>query len=181
MDLNLGNIEYVFTKLIYFYLHSFNMFTEEKVLENTFFENIVNNQEPALLYNPYRNSYISEEDINKVTTTKGAFVSGDSKWYYYHTLDGRLVFVLNIGDNWSWQLCSLEDEKYEIPIGRWNNLWSLEDGGFVYKGEAQLMPTFLQRSCTQFDCHCNEQGLRECSTYNSCCKCYKEFDKCICK
>lgn len=151
--------------------------------EKTFFENIVNSQEPAHLCQ-YRNAYISEEDLDRVTTTKGEFSdalvtgSGDSVWYFYHTLDGRHVFVINIGDKWSWQLGR---PGKTIGVNVNDDLWSWEDMPQLMLPQLMPQPTFLQRSCTPFDCHCKEQGLRECSTYNSCCKCYKDFDNCICK
>ena len=44
-----------------------------------------------------------------------------------------------------------------------------------------ILHTFLQRSCTGWDCKCIDQGLKPCSTYKICCKCYREFDECKCQ
>jgi hypothetical protein len=41
-----------------------------------------------------------------------------------------------------------------------------------------LQAPVLQRSCTMFDCHCNDIELRPCSTYNMCVKCHKDFIEC---
>jgi hypothetical protein len=139
------------------------------------FEEIVNNQSPALLERQCRNMYISQEDADRVKNNKGEHCcpvitgSGYSNWYFYHTMDDRLVFVIKIwnsnqqDENWSctWQYGVVDDidvETDDIP-----------------QGHPQLI-----RSCTRFDCHCPEQGIRACSTYNTCTGCYKEFEHCRC-
>ena len=75
-----------------------DLYLHPQILPN--FEEIVNNQTPAFLERQYRNMYVCQQDIDRVRNNRGehcfASVSGSgySSWYFYHTMDDRLVFII---------------------------------------------------------------------------------------
>jgi hypothetical protein len=157
------------------------------------FEEIVNNRPPAFLERQYRNMYILQEDIDRVRNNKGehcfAPVSGSGycSWYFYHTMDDRLVFIIETWRNeqkqWTWQY-GVPPER-EVPenivlddiVLDYDNDY---DNVIVEDLDLPQEPPELIRSCTRFDCHCPNEGRRACSTYSTCIGCYKEFENCDC-
>ena len=166
---------------------------ENRNLEEIF-EEIVNNEPESPLPRLYREMLVSQNDIDRVRNNRGEYCSapvsgsGYSGWYFYHTMDDRLVFmIVSYGDReyWSWQ--------YGVPpesVANWSLpatadiTWSLPQeyiNWSVPPEEEEIhAPLQLLRSCTRFSCACTEQGRRPCSTYSSCMGCYRSFDECIC-
>ena len=135
----------------------------------TNFEEIVN-RPPAPLDRQYREMVVDFESISRVENNRGEYCdapvsgAGYSSWYYYHTMDDRLVFIIEsygrLESSWSWQ--------YGSPPR------SHEEG--IPNQAPQLI-----RSCTRFDCNCVEEGRRPCSTYNLCVNCNRSFQDCDCQ
>jgi len=157
------------------------------------FEEIVNNRAPAFLERQYRHMYVVQEDIDRVRNNKGehcfAPVSGSGycSWYFYHTMDDRLVFIIETWANeqkhWTWQYGVppehevSEDIILDDIVLEYDNI-VVED--FIDETDGPQEPPRLIRSCTRYDCHCPEEGRRACSTYESCIGCYKKFENCSC-
>lgn len=158
------------------------------------FEEIVNNRHPAFLERRYRNMYVLQEDIDRVRNNRGehcfAPVSGSGycSWYFYHTMDDRLVFIIetlrNEQKHWTWQY-GVPPER-EVPVNivlddivlDYDN--DYDNNIIVEDLDLPQEPPELIRSCTRFDCHCQNEGRRACSTYSTCIGCYKEFENCDC-
>jgi hypothetical protein len=155
------------------------------------FEEIVNNQPSAFLERQYRNMYVLQEDIDRVRNNKGehcfAPVSGSGycTWYFYHTIDDRLVFIIetwvNHQKHWTWQYGVPPERELRADIFLDDIV--LDCDNLVVEDLEDLDiqgPPQLIRSCTRFDCHCAEGARRACSTYSTCIGCYKEFENCNC-
>jgi len=73
------------------------------------FEKIVTSKKEATLQRQYRDAYINYDDYWRVVNNKGEYSSfatsgsGYSQWYFYHTLDDRLVCVIKSFSSLSWQ------------------------------------------------------------------------------
>ena len=96
------------------------------------FENIVNNQPQAFLQRQYREMFVSHSDWQRVMDNRGEHCevavggSGYSQWFFYHTVDDRLVFVIRSfstnGDYWSWQMgqppqpVEMEEHLFDIEV-----------------------------------------------------------------
>ena len=72
------------------------------------FEEIVS-EPPARLPRQYRECAISDYEYWRVCSNRGASSnfgtsgSGYTNWYMYHTMNNRIVCVINSGNYWSWQ------------------------------------------------------------------------------
>lgn len=71
------------------------------------FEKIIKTSSNTL-QRQYRSMYITFHDYTNVFCDKGKYAavstegSGDSKWYWYHSLDGRYLFVIAGTYGWSY-------------------------------------------------------------------------------
>ena len=72
------------------------------------FENIIETSSINTLRRQYRKMYLTFHGFTKVYCDKGEYAavsvegSGNSKWYWYHALDDRYLFVINGTCGWSY-------------------------------------------------------------------------------
>ena len=111
------------------------------------FEEVVN-KTSTFLECQYRNMYVLKDEIDRVRNNKAEYciapVTGSDycSWYFYHTMDDRLVFIIeslaNEDKQWTWQYGVPPELEVHIVDG----------------------PPRLIRSCTRYDCHCLNEVMR---------------------
>ena len=130
------------------------------------FESIISKQKDEGHNNGIERSYksiiISLEEYEMVASSPGKFCllivddEGElfSEWYFYHSLDGRLVMFIKTIFPW-------------LDYNKSNISWSWQDKApsKPLEEEVCIMPSFLERSCTRFDCVCYKHGRKCCEIY----------------
>lgn len=83
---------------------------------NKIFDNIIINQKKNKLNRGARRIYIDYNSYYQVNNNIGEYCqvldstgSGNSIWYYYHSPNNGLGFIINSSNNWYWQ--KLEDNN----------------------------------------------------------------------